>query len=89
MDIRSSLRKFPFIAILRGIKTSEAFEAGLILKNADFEIIEVPLNSPTPFNSIRTLAESFGKASLVEIINGIQSSRKVDRSDDNSVFLSR
>jgi len=65
MDIRSSLRKFPFIAILRGIITIEAYEAGLILRNAGFKIIEVPLNSPTPFDSIRTLAESFGSEILV------------------------
>jgi 2-dehydro-3-deoxyphosphogalactonate aldolase len=65
MDIRSSLRKFPFIAILRGIKTTEAYQAGLILKNAGFKIIEVPLNSPTPYDSIRILAESFGSEILV------------------------
>lgn len=65
MDIRSLLRKFPFIAILRGIKTTEAYEAGLILKNAGFKIIEVPLNSPTPYDSIRILAESFGAEILV------------------------
>lgn len=65
MDIRSSLRKFPFIAILRGIKTTEAYEAGLILKNAGFKIIEVPLNSPTPYDSIRILAESFGSEILI------------------------
>jgi 2-dehydro-3-deoxyphosphogalactonate aldolase len=45
----------PLIAILRGIKPEDAGEVGGVLYAAGFRIIEVPLNSPHPFDSIRTM----------------------------------
>ncbi|MDF2370523.1 MAG: 2-dehydro-3-deoxy-6-phosphogalactonate aldolase [Rhizobiaceae bacterium] len=45
--------KRSLVAILRGIKPEETAGAIVALVNAGFEAIEIPLNSPTPFDSIR------------------------------------
>ncbi len=42
----------PLVAILRGITPAEAEPAAQILYDAGFRLIEVPLNSPEPFDSI-------------------------------------
>jgi 2-dehydro-3-deoxyphosphogalactonate aldolase len=46
------------IAILRGIKPTEAEAVGDALYQAGFRIIEVPLNSPEPLTSIRQLRQA-------------------------------
>lgn len=46
------------VAILRGITARDAKEVGNVLYQAGFRIIEVPLNSPKPFESIKILADS-------------------------------
>lgn len=48
------------IAILRGLKPSEAHDIGAVLIEAGVTKIEVPLNSPDPFESIAILARDFG-----------------------------
>lgn len=45
------------IAILRGLTPAEAPTIGEVLYGAGFRRIEVPLNSPSPFESIRLLVE--------------------------------
>ena len=65
MKVRASLERFPFIAILRGIQEYEIYEAGSILIEAGFEIIEIPLNSPNPIKSLQILTEHFGSAALI------------------------
>ena len=52
--------ELPLIAILRGIAPDEAIEIGLALVETGFRIIEVPLNSPEPVESIRRLAVAVG-----------------------------
>lgn len=44
------------IAILRGLTPAQAAETGAALVAAGFRSIEVPLNSPQPFDSIKLLA---------------------------------
>ncbi|MEZ5720419.1 MAG: 2-dehydro-3-deoxy-6-phosphogalactonate aldolase [Paracoccaceae bacterium] len=44
------------IAILRGIRPDEAVAIGMALVAAGIDTIEVPLNSPDPFDSISALA---------------------------------
>jgi 2-dehydro-3-deoxyphosphogalactonate aldolase len=53
------------IAILRGLTPAEAPAAGAALVDAGVRIIEVPLNSPQPFDSITLLARAFGARVLV------------------------
>lgn len=46
------------IAILRGLTPEEAPEIGRVLYTAGFRSVEVPLNSPAPFESIRRMRSS-------------------------------
>jgi 2-dehydro-3-deoxyphosphogalactonate aldolase len=50
------------IAILRGITLEEAEPACEVLIEAGLTTIEIPLNSPRPFESIALLAKTFGSA---------------------------
>ncbi|MFJ8912908.1 2-dehydro-3-deoxy-6-phosphogalactonate aldolase [Amycolatopsis sp. NPDC102389] len=49
------------IAILRGVTPAEVVGVGRALVDAGFPAIEVPLNSPEPFESVRLLADAFGE----------------------------
>jgi len=53
------------IAILRGLHPDEAISVCEALIDAGFSKIEVPLNSPSPFDSIRLMAERFGDDALI------------------------
>jgi 2-dehydro-3-deoxyphosphogalactonate aldolase len=64
-SFRTRLQRAPLIAILRGITPDEAESVGAALIEAAFEIIEVPLNSPTPLATIERLAARFGGAALI------------------------
>jgi 2-dehydro-3-deoxyphosphogalactonate aldolase len=63
--MRAHLKPLPLIAILRGITPAEALPAGLALAEAGFRVIEVPLNSPQPLQSIGTLARELGDKCLI------------------------
>jgi 2-dehydro-3-deoxyphosphogalactonate aldolase len=53
------------VAILRGIRPEEVEAIGEALIDCGFEIIEVPLNSPEPYESIARLARRFGADCLI------------------------
>ena len=55
----------PLIAILRGIKPSEAVEIAAALLDAGIDRIEVPTNSPDPFDSIGKICDAFGDSALI------------------------
>ena len=69
MDARALLHRYldqcPLIAIIRGVTPGEAEGIGTSLYEAGIRIIEVPLNSPEPIESIRRLAAKFGERALV------------------------
>jgi 2-dehydro-3-deoxyphosphogalactonate aldolase len=48
------------VAILRGLVPGRAVETGSALVTAGFRSIEVPLNSPEPFDSIGLLSRAYG-----------------------------
>lgn len=50
----------PLIAILRGVTLGDAPDIGRALVDAGITVIEVPLNSPEPLESIRALKSSLG-----------------------------
>jgi 2-dehydro-3-deoxyphosphogalactonate aldolase len=55
-----AMAELPLVAILRGLRPTEAEAIGAALVDAGFRILEVPLNSPDPFTSIRRLADASG-----------------------------
>lgn len=55
----------PLVAILRGVKPDEVLDVGRELVTAGFGIIEVPLNSPAPLESIALLAKEFGNRAII------------------------
>lgn len=65
IDFDSALAECPLVAILRGITPGECEAVGTALLESGFRIIEVPLNSPQPLQSIRMLAERFGDTALI------------------------
>jgi 2-dehydro-3-deoxyphosphogalactonate aldolase len=65
IDLRQALAELPLVAILRGLAPENAPAVGQVLVDAGFRIIEVPLNSPRPFESIGLLAKAFGTRALI------------------------
>jgi len=57
--------KRSLIAILRGIRPEETADTISVLIEAGFEAIEIPLNSPEPFHSIRIASEVAGQRALI------------------------
>jgi len=55
----------PLVAILRGVKPDEVVEIGRVLFEVGFGIIEVPLNSPNPFDSIAALQTELGDEAII------------------------
>lgn len=62
---RVYLDQCPLVAIVRGITPTEAEAIGEAIHAAGIRIIEVPLNSPDPLDSIARLAKKFGDQMLV------------------------
>lgn len=58
------LSPLPLIAVLRGISPVEIPEISAALSDNGFRILEVPMNSPDPLESIALLAKSFGDRCL-------------------------
>jgi len=54
----------PLVAILRGVRPDEVIEVGMALHEAGIGAIEVPLNSPSPLESIARLAGKLGDRCL-------------------------
>ncbi len=63
--LATALRQCPLIAILRGITPEEASPIGAALVGAGLRVIEVPLNSPSPYETIGRLAREFGKDAVI------------------------
>ncbi|MPW15926.1 2-dehydro-3-deoxy-6-phosphogalactonate aldolase [Paraburkholderia sp. CNPSo 3157] len=55
----------PLIAIMRGITPADAADHGRALYEAGFRIIEVPLNSPNPFDSISAIRQAIPVDAIV------------------------
>lgn len=69
MDAKQLLHLYldqcPLVAIIRGVTPDEAEAIGEAITGGGIRIIEVPLNSPDPLDSIERLANKFGERALV------------------------
>ena len=65
ITLSDCLDTMPLVAVLRGIEPGEALAVGQVLLDAGFKIMEVTLNSPSPLDSIRILADAYGDKALV------------------------
>lgn len=59
-DVEAYFSESPLIAILRGIRPDEILEYSKAIVDAGWRCIEVPLNSPSPLESIKILRDHFG-----------------------------
>jgi len=64
-SFRAHLEECPLVAIIRGVTPDEVEAIGDALYEGGIRIIEVPLNSPQPLESIRRLAARLGDKVLV------------------------
>jgi 2-dehydro-3-deoxyphosphogalactonate aldolase len=62
--LTDALKALPLIAILRGITPPEAVPIGQALVSAGWTLIEVPLNSPQPLDSIAAMVDAFAQAMI-------------------------
>lgn len=65
MTLVDCLAPLPLVAVLRGISPPEIDGVSDALSGAGFRILEVTLNSPQPFDSIRALSARCGATCLV------------------------
>lgn len=56
------LQNLPLVAILRGLQPAEALPVGQALLSTGWTLIEIPLNSPQPLDSIAAMAGAFPQA---------------------------
>lgn len=62
---QAAFSALPLVAICRGIQPHEADAIGAALYEAGFRLIEVPMNSPQPLDSIARLARSLPADAVV------------------------
>ena len=65
MNLAECLTPLPLVAVLRGISPPEVPDVADALTGAGFRVLEVTLNSPDPFDSIRALTARCGATCLV------------------------
>lgn len=58
----AAVRELPLVAILRGLSPAEAHSIGDAIVEPGFKLLEVPLNSPQPYESIALLRARFPQA---------------------------
>jgi 2-dehydro-3-deoxyphosphogalactonate aldolase len=61
----AAMSRLPLVAILRGVKPAEAVDILQALVGSGFCLIEVPLNSPEPFDSIRAMRAAAPSGALI------------------------
>lgn len=81
ITFEEALEEAPIIAILRGLEPEHAGAVGAALFEAGIRVIEVPLNSPRPLQSIALLAKALGDRAVIGAgtVLSAQAVRDVDR----------
>lgn len=65
INFEDCFKQLPLVAILRGIHPHEVLATVESLVNAGFRLIEIPLNSPDAFTSIKLAADAFGDVAMI------------------------
>ncbi|WP_018152769.1 2-dehydro-3-deoxy-6-phosphogalactonate aldolase [Leeia oryzae] len=65
ITLNAAMADLPLVAILRGIQPDEIHDVAAALYNAGWRMVEVPLNSPDPLETIRRLSEAWGDRMVV------------------------
>jgi 2-dehydro-3-deoxyphosphogalactonate aldolase len=65
MNFEDAFRQMPVIAILRGVKPTEAVAIAEAVLESGIRVIEIPLNSPDPLTSIRQVADGLAGRAVV------------------------
>ena len=65
MNFEDAFRQMPVIAILRGVKPTEAIAIAEAVLESGIRVIEIPLNSPDPLTSIRQVADGLAGRAIV------------------------
>lgn len=61
----AAFARCPLVAILRGVRPDEVEPIGDALVDAGFTLIEVPMNSPDPLDSVARLARRLGHRAVI------------------------
>lgn len=64
-QLDSWIQKMPVVAIIRGVTPDEVIDIGQAIYEAGIGVIEVPLNSPEPFESIKRLSVELGEDCVI------------------------
>lgn len=65
MTLHEAMQRCPLVAILRGVTPDECLEVAGTLLDVGFSMIEVPLNSPQPLESITRLVQAYAADALI------------------------
>ena len=64
-DFDAAFARCPLVAILRGVRPDEVEAIGDELVDAGFTLIEVPMNSPDPLDSVARLSRRLGDRAVI------------------------
>ncbi|WP_240433856.1 2-dehydro-3-deoxy-6-phosphogalactonate aldolase [Shewanella japonica] len=65
ISLTDALKELPLVAILRGVTPEEVIAIADVLVAVGYRVIEVPLNSPNPYESIKRLSEKYGDSVVI------------------------
>jgi 2-dehydro-3-deoxyphosphogalactonate aldolase len=60
MTLEQAMDEMPVVAIVRGVRPEEILGVAEALHQAGIRIVEIPLNSPDPLESLRRLVDNWG-----------------------------
>jgi 2-dehydro-3-deoxyphosphogalactonate aldolase len=82
----AALGAMPLVAILRGIRPEEAADVAEAIVAAGIGILEVPLNSPEPLDSVRRMRDAVGDRAMVGV-GTVYRSEEVDAAAEAGAML--